>query len=78
MPTDFTEKLLRHREQDTNTTADIHEQDNAYLATCRAMGRQAAAYYGWKVIQCVENGSMRTIEDIHNQIYGLVKACLED
>ena len=78
VPTDFTEKLLRHREQDTNTSADIHEQDNEYLATCRRMGRQAAEYYGWKVINCVKDGSMRTIEDIHSEIYGLVKACLED
>ena len=38
VPTDFTEKLLRHREQDTNTKADIHEKDMAYLATCRRIG----------------------------------------
>ena len=35
VPTDCTEKLLRHREADTNTKADIHEQDMDYLATCR-------------------------------------------
>ena len=27
VPTDFTEKLMRHREQDTGTQADIHEKD---------------------------------------------------
>ena len=78
VPTDFTEKMLRHREQDTNTTADIHEQDTKYLATCRKMGRKAAGYYGWNVINCVQDGKMRTIEDIHNEIYRLVKACLEE
>ena len=36
VPTDFTEKLLRHREADTNTKADIHEKDMAYLATIPA------------------------------------------
>ena len=77
VPTDFTEKLLRHREQDTNTTADIHEKDMQYLATCREMGRAAAAYYGWQVISCVQDGKMRSIEDIHEEIYTLVKACLE-
>ncbi len=77
MPTDFTEKLLRHREADTNTQADIHEQDMAYLATCREMGRAAARYYGWKVISCVADGAMRSIEDIHQELYGLVKTCLE-
>lgn len=77
VPTDFTEKLLRHREQDTNTKADIHEKDTAYLATCRETGRAAAAYYGWTVIQCVRDGAMRSIEDIHEEIFRHVKNCLE-
>ena len=77
VPTDYTEKLLRHREQDTNTKADIHEKDMQYLATCRESGRAAAAYYGWQVIQCVRDGAMRTMEDIHNEIYTAVKQCLE-
>ena len=77
VPTDFTEKLLRHREQDTNTKADIHEKDMTYLATCRETGRAAATYYGWTVISCVENGSMRSIEDIHAEIYAHVQKCLE-
>ena len=78
VPTDFTEKLLRHREADTNTKADIHEKDTRYLATCRETGRAAAAYYGWQVIHCVRDGAMRSIEDIHQEIYNLVKKCLED
>jgi len=77
VPTDYTEKLLRHREQNTNTKADIHEKDMQYLATCRESGRAAAAYYGWQVIQCVRDGAMRTMEDIHNEIYTAVKQCLE-
>lgn len=78
VPTDFTERLLRHREQDTNTKADIHEKDMAYLATCRNTGRMAARYYGWTVIECVKDGVMRSIEDIHEEIYRNVLNCLED
>ena len=78
VPTDFTEKLLRHREADTNTKADIHEKDMAYLATCRNTGRKAAQFYNWTVIDCVKGGAMRSIEDIHNEIYAHVKKCLED
>ncbi len=78
VPTDFTEKMLRSREASTNTQADIHEQDMQYLATCRKCGRSAARYYGWTVIQCVCDGAMRSIEDIHQEIYQQVKACLED
>ena len=78
VPTDFTEKLLRGREADTNTKADIHEKDMQYLATCRQTGRKAAAFYGWTVIDCVKDGTMRSIEDIHNEIYAHVQKCLED
>ena len=78
VPTDFTEKLMRHREQDQGTQADIHEKDLAYLATCRQTGRAAAEYYGWTVIECVRDGKMRSIEDIHEEIYNHVAACLEE
>lgn len=78
VPTDFTEEMLRHRESETNTHADIHEQDMQYLATCRRMGRAAAEHYGWTVIRCVRDGAMRSMEDIHEEIYRHVAACLED
>ena len=78
VPTDFTEKLLRHREADTNTKADIHEKDMEYLATCRKTGKKAAEFYGWTIINCVKDGQMRSIEDIHEEIYRHVKHCLED
>ncbi len=77
VPTDFTEQMMRKREQDTNTKADIHEKDMQYLATCRQVGRAAANFYGWTVIHCVKDGAMRTIEDIHEEIYGYVQKCLE-
>ena len=78
VPTDFTEQMMRRREQATNTHADIHEQDLQYLATCRRTGKAAAEFYGWTVINCVRDGKMRTIEDIHEEIYRHVAACLED
>ena len=77
VPTDFTEKLLRGREAATNTSADFHEKDMSYLATCRETGRAAAKFYNWTVIDCVRDGAMRSIEDIHDEIYAHVMACLE-
>jgi len=76
VPTDFTEAMMRRREADTNTHADIHEQDMDYLATCRRTGKAAAEYYGWTVIQCVKDGQMRSIQDIHEEIYCHVAKCL--
>ena len=78
VPTEYTKKMMRKREQDTHTTADIHEQDLNYLATCRRCGREAAAFFGWKIIDCVKDGTMRTIEDIHEEIYSYVTQCLEE
>lgn len=78
VPTDFTEKMLRAREQATNTKADIHEMDLQYLATCRRTGRLAAAHYGWTVVECVRDGAMRSVEDIHEEIFTHVMNCLEE
>ena len=78
VPTGFTEKMMRSREAATNTSADIHEQDMGDLATCRRIGKAAAEYYGWTVIQCVQDGQMRSSEDIHGEIYRHVRNCLED
>lgn len=78
VPTAFTEQLMRSREEKTNTKADIHEQNSDYLATCRETGRTAARHYGWSVINCVRDGQMRSIEDIHEEIYRLITACLEE
>ncbi len=71
------EAMMRKREQLTHTHADIHEQDQEYLRHCRQTGRQAAEKYGWKVIQCERDGKMRSIEDIHGEVYRLVRQCLE-
>ena len=78
VPTAYTEQMMRSREAATGTSADIHEQDLGYLATCRETGRRAARFYNWTVIDCVREGKMRSIEDIHEEIYRHVAACLED
>ena len=69
MPIERAVANLRSREAATNTAADIHEVDSSYLQTCYDTARQAAAYYGWQRIACVnEAGELRTIEDIHGEI----------
>lgn len=77
MPIETTRLLMRRRELDTDTTADIHEKDTAYLEQCRRTALQAADFYGWKTVSCVRDGALRSIEDIHEEIYGLAEACLE-
>ena len=76
MPTEWSVKLLRSREQNTNTQADIHEVDADDLATCRTAALQAAKVLGWTVIPCVQDGVLRTVEDIHEQIWDLIAPIL--
>ena len=78
MPTELSQKLMRHREESTNTKADIHEKDAAYLAACRKTAAAAAEFYGWQKIACAAGGEIRPAEEIHEEIFGYVKACLED
>ncbi len=77
MPTERAVQNLRARESATNTKADIHEVDTQYLATCHETAGQAADYLGWKRIQCVNSaGELRTIEDLHEEIWNLIREVL--
>ena len=69
-------KQMQNRRQQTNTTADIHEKDSGYLQASLDAGRAAAQHYGWKTIKCMNNGNMRSIEDIHEDIYKSVLEAL--
>ena len=76
MPTGASVSLLRHREAATHTQADIHERDNAYLAACRETASHAADVLGWQRIPCTEDGQLRTVEAIHEDIWKAAKDCL--
>lgn len=76
VPVEQTDKNMRRREAETNTAADIHEKDRAYLNQCRVAATEAADMFGWKKIACVENGNMRAIEDIHGEVLAAVKEIL--
>ncbi|MFI3202368.1 MAG: thymidylate kinase [Eubacteriales bacterium] len=54
-------------------TKDIHENDvghlkDAYLAAC-----ELAKEKDWLEVSCVENGKLRTIEEIHEEIFEEIK-----
>lgn len=76
MPTDVTVRMMRRREHETGTHADIHERDQAYLRRCREAAGAVASACGWTVIACAEGGVPRTPEDIHQQVYGIVQDIL--
>ena len=77
VPTELTEKMMREREQATNTKAAIHEQDEAYLRACRENAKKVAERCSWQRIDCSKDGAMRTVEDIHEEIYRRVTELLK-
>ena len=72
MPTDRAVSLLRQRENDTHTQADIHELDAG-----RSCALQAAQLLNWQVVRCVDGeGRLRSIQSIHEEIWSLAEPLL--
>lgn len=69
-------KRMKHRQEKTNTTADIHEKDVAYLENCLRVADKAADFYGWTRIPFKKNGVERELEEKHEQIYSIIKNAL--
>lgn len=68
VPTELTEQMMRKREAATNTHADIHEKDEAYLRHCRENAQFVVDYSKWTKIDCAKDGTLRSVEDIHSEI----------
>lgn len=73
VPLETAVEQMRLREKETNTNADIHEADIEYLKKCCESGNDAAVYYSWYKVQCMQEGKMRSVQDIHEEIYKLCK-----
>ncbi len=67
---------MKHRQEKTNTTADIHEKDIAYLENCLRVADKAADYYGWTRIPYMKDGHERSIDEKHEEIYKIIKEAL--
>lgn len=76
VPVDLTERNMHRRELMTNTTADIHEKDTGYLRQCRIAAGEAADLFLWRRVACTANGKMRSIDEIHRDVYAAVKEIL--
>ncbi len=68
VPTELSEQMMRRREQQTHTTADIHEQDEAYLRACRESAELIVRRCGWEKISCAQNSALRPAEEIHREV----------
>ena len=76
LPSEVSEQMLRHRQEETGVQADIHEKDAAYLRQCRENAREIAASLGWHRVNCAPEGRLRIPEDIHEEAWALVHPLL--
>ena len=67
---------MQHRQEKTNTSADIHEKDVRYLENCLRVADKAADYYGWTRIPFKHDGVERAIPEKHEEIYRIIKDAL--
>ena len=51
---------------------DIHESDSEYLAKTYLNACRISEKYDWKRIECITDSCLRSIDDIHNEIYEYV------
>ncbi len=76
LPTELSGQMMRRREQETGTHADIHEQDGEYLRRCRENAAFVVDYCAWEKIDCARDGAVRSMEDIHAEVMEKVKDLL--
>lgn len=63
---------MRRRQQKTNTHADIHEKDIAYLRRCLHTADKAADFFGWHRVPFLKDGEERNIDEKNEEIYQLI------
>ena len=70
MPVEKSLELARARQAyKTGEQKDIHEEDTSYMKHAYETGMELAQKLGWNLIHCLdENGNLKTIEAIHNEI----------
>ena len=76
VPTDVSAELIGKREKPgylEGETRDLAERNVAHQDRTRAAYLRLAKEKNWHVIECVKNGTMRTREDIGEEIWNLVQ-----
>lgn len=70
--TAVSQKLMTGRYNGDESKKDIHEGDIEYLKRSQKAAVYCADKLGWKTVECVKDGKMRSIDDIHAEIMTLV------
>ena len=75
MPTEYAIKLMENRKNKITKEEkkDIHERSPEHLKDAYEEACKLSKKYNWKEIKCVKEGKIRSIEDIHEEIYQELK-----
>ena len=75
VPPEVSRQLTEHRRNKMTGAAqkDLHEKDAGHLSASYRMALEVARQFHWKVIPCVRDGALRSIEDIHQEIFEHIK-----
>ena len=56
---------------------NVAERHRAHQFAADAAGKAIAAAYGWTTIACMKDGALRSIEDIHEEVYHQVTELIQ-
>ena len=73
VPIEISQSLLTKRYMGNETQKDIHESNLNFLKNCKKAAEYVAKTQNWKKIECAENGIMRSVESIHQDVVNLLK-----
>lgn len=78
MPTEYAIKLMENRENKITheSKKDIHERDKNHLQDAYNEACKLAKKYNWHEVNCIENEKIRSIEEIHEEIFDELKKYL--
>jgi dTMP kinase len=67
------QKLMEKRYGGDNSKKDLHESNLRFLLSCRESALYAAEKRGWRMIDCCEQGEMKSVEQIAQEIEEALK-----
>ena len=73
VPFKLSRTLKGKRTSNEGIKNDIHERDYEYLKKAYDTSIEIAKKYNWNFIECSSNNKMRSPEEIHEDIYKLIK-----
>ncbi len=71
MPPEKALELIKNRENKFTHSVqkDIHERDKSHIIDSFNAACSVAQKYNWYTVECIKGGQVRTIDDIHEEIY---------